>query len=176
MSIGIKKTLKTIFKFPPIIVTPMFSIWTIGPLTSGKSCCCRAFNCKSRNLGVSNWLTWVNLMLTFAFALAYSIWHDVGTFGFSHDGKIFGSFLFIFCPFLLLTLIFLILLQCLDKCPSCCCPCLSCCKKYCYPVTEYTYLDMNDMDALITQQDIEMAAIENENKLPPSDTNSCKKK
>ena len=166
MSIGIKKTLKTIVKFPPIIVTPMFSIWTIGPLTSGKSCCCRAFNCKSRNLGVSNWLTWVNLILSIASALAYSVWQDGGTFEFPGS---FGYFLIAFCPCILITLILLILLQCLDKCPDCGCPCLSYCRKYCYPVTEYTYLDMKDMDALITQQDIEMNVIENENMLPPSD-------
>ena len=161
--------MKTILKFPPIIVTPVFSIWTFGPLTSGKSCCCRAFNCKSRNLGVSNWLTWVNLMLTFASGVAYTIWHDWGTFRFEPH-KMFQYFLIYFCPCILITCILLILLlQCLDKCPDCCCPCLSCCRKYCYPVTEYTYLDMKDMDALIMQQDIEMIVIENENMLPPSD-------
>ena len=66
----------------------------------------------------------------------------------------------VFCPCLLINLITLILLQCLDKCFGCCCPC---CITYCYPVAEFTYLDVNNMDALITQKDIEMDIIENKN-------------
>jgi len=35
-SFGLKGTMKIIIKFPPIILTPMFSIWTIGPVMCTK--------------------------------------------------------------------------------------------------------------------------------------------
>ena len=153
--------------FPPIILTPMFCIWTMNPLTSKQAFSCRTFDYKSQKIGISYWLTWINFILTFVSGLAYQIWHDEGSFTIEnwrdHFEKIFFEpFLLVFCPCLLITLITLILLQCLDKCFGCCCPC---CITYCYPVAEFTYLDVNNMDALITQKDIEMdtMVIENEN-------------
>merc|ERR1719492_551355 len=38
MSIGLKGTLKIMYKFPPIILTPIFSIWTIGPIMPTSIC------------------------------------------------------------------------------------------------------------------------------------------
>ena len=144
--IGIKKALKIIFMFPPIILTPMFCIWTMNPLTSKQAFSCRTFDHKSQKIGISKWLTWINLVSTFVSGLAYQIWHDEGTFTDQFEKIFFEPFLLVFCPCLLITLITLILLQCLDKCSGCCCPC---CINYCYPVTEFTYLDVNNMDALI---------------------------
>ena len=154
MSIGLKKTMKTIYKFPPTILTPIFSIWTIGPVMSTKSCCSSCCTCccnSHQKLGVSMCLTWINLLLTFVSSLAYPIWYDDFERLFSSVSSIFPYFLLAFCPCLAISMIFLILLQCLDKCPGCCCPCLPC-----YPVIEFTYLDVNDMDAMITQEDIEL--------------------
>ena len=155
MSCGLKGTVKTIIKFPPIILTPMFSIWTIGPVMSTKSVCgCILYGigggscCNSpQKLGVSICLTWINLLLTLACGFAYAIFYGYGLLFF---------FLAASCPCLAIAMIFLILLQCLDKCPGCCCPCLSCCKSNCYPVTQYTYLDVNNMGVIITQEDIEL--------------------
>ena len=77
MSIGLKGTLKTIIKFPPIILTPMFSIWTIGPIASTKSVCGSSC-CKSpQKLGVSIFLTWMNLLLTLSLHIAHAIWSEV---------------------------------------------------------------------------------------------------
>ena len=147
MSIGLKGSVKTIIKFPPIILTPIFSIWTIGPVMSTKSVCGNNCNNTHQKLGVSICLTWINLLLTLACGFAYAIFYGYGLLFF---------FLAASCPCLAIAMIFLILLQCLDKCPGCCCPCLPCCDTYCYPVTEFTYLDVNDLDAIITQDDIEM--------------------
>ena len=160
ISIGFKETIKTICKFPPIFLTPIFSIWTIGPVMSARSCCRCKCCCNSyQKLGVSIFLTWINLLITFVVSgLAYQIWFDEGAFVWD-PVHIFPYFLLCFCPCFVFTMIFLILLQCLDKCPGCCCPCLPCCDTYCYPVTEFTYLDVNDLDALITQDDIEMAPL-----------------
>ena len=163
MSIGLKGTLKIIYKFPPMILTPMFSIWTIGPvMTSTKSGCLRCctcyckfyFHCKScynspQKLGVSTCLTWANLLLTSASGFAYkyiNIWNF-------HNGNFIVILLY---PCLAISMVFLILLQCLDKCAGCCCPCLSCCESNCYPVTQFTYLDVNNMDVIITQEEIEV--------------------
>ena len=154
MSIGLKGTLKTIIKFPPIILTPIFSIWTIGPVMSTKSVCGSSCCNSHQKLGVSFCLTLINLLLTFTSGFVYVtwfVWHNFGNFG-----DFLLTYLVMSCPFLAIAMIFLILLQCLDKCPGCCCPCLSCCKSNCYPVTQYTYLDVNNMGVIITQEDIEL--------------------
>ena len=144
--------------FPPIILTPMFCIWTMSPLTSKQAFSCGTFDYKSLKIGISNWLTWINFILTLVSGLAY---HAIFDMPYQIWDDIFFIELLVFCPCLLITLITLILLQCLDKYSGCCCPC---CITYCYPVTEFTYLDVNNMDALITQKDIELDIIENENK------------
>ena len=145
MSIGLKGTWKTIIKFPTIILTAMFSIWTIGPVISTKSVCGIICYNGHQKLGVSICLTWINLLLTFSSGLAYSLWYEEGT------NIIY--FLTMSSPCLAISMIFLILLQCLDKCwsPGCFSPCLHCCDSYCYPVIELTYLDVNNMDSITTQ-------------------------
>ena len=155
MSIGLKGTMKTIIKFPPIILTPMFSIWTIGTVISPKSVC--GGNCCNghQKLGVSNCFTWINLLITLASGLVYVIRHNEGSWDLA-PGNINSCFFFGYCPCLAIAMICLILLQCLDKCPGCCCPCLPCCKSNCYPVIQFTYLDVNNMDIIITQEEIEL--------------------
>ena len=148
MSIGLKGTVKTIIKFPAIILTPIFSIWTIGSVISTKSVCGSSCCNNHQKLGISICLTWINLLLTFASGFAFVIWKD-DTFQYNLD-----LLLLTLCPCLAIAMIFLILLQCLDKCPGC--PGLPCCDTYCYPVTEFTYLDVNDMDTTFTQDDIEL--------------------
>ena len=71
MSIGLKRTVKTIIKFPPIILTPIFSIWTIGPVMSKKSVCGSSCYNGHQKLGVSICLTWINLLLSFAFGFFF---------------------------------------------------------------------------------------------------------
>ena len=71
MSIGLKGTLKTIIKFPPIILTPMFSIWTIGPVMSMKSVCGSSCYNGHQKLGVSICFSWITLLLTLAPGFAY---------------------------------------------------------------------------------------------------------
>ena len=150
MSVGLKGTVKTIIKFPTIIMIPIFSIWTIGPVNPAKPCCCNSH----QKLGVSICLTWINLLLTFLSGLAHvCIFFDLKMLKWYIDYIIFLTFSFL-C--LAIAMIFLILLQCLDKCPGCCCPCLPCCESYCYPVTQFTYLDVNNMDVILTQEDIEL--------------------
>ena len=78
MSIGLKETMKTIIKFPPIILTPMFSIWTIGPVMSTKSVCGGICGNGHQKLGISICLTWINLFLTLASGFVYAItYHNI---------------------------------------------------------------------------------------------------
>ena len=158
MSSGIKGTMKTVYKFPAIILTAMFSIWTIGPVKSTKSVCGGICCNGHQRLGVSIFLTWMNLLLTFASGLAYNIWSDYSNVIRWNDPVwyIFRGFIRSTCPCLAIAMIFLILLQCLDKCPGCWSPCLPCCESNCYPVTQFTYLDVNNMDVIITQEEIEL--------------------
>ena len=52
-----KKTLNTLLHYPPLILTPVFSIWTFGPPGPG-------FQCKRQNMIKISWfLTWGNLIL-----------------------------------------------------------------------------------------------------------------
>ena len=150
MLLGLKGTVKTIIKFPAIILTPIFSIWTIGSVMSTKSVCGSSCCNNHQKLGISICLTWINLLLTFASGFAFVIWKD-GKFQYNLD-----LLLLTLCPCLAIAMIFLILLQCLDKCSGCCCPCLPYCESNCYPVTQLTYLDVNNMDVIITQEEIEM--------------------
>ena len=143
--------MKTIIKFPPIILTPIFSIWTIGPVMSKKSVCGSSCYNGHQKLGVSICLTWINLFLTLASGFAYTIW-----FPLQCPQCFLFAFLAYTCPCFAIAMIFLILLQCLDKCPGCCCPCLPCCESNCYPVTQFTYLDVNNSDIIITQEQIEL--------------------
>ena len=158
-SFGLKGTLKIIYKFPPMILTPMFSIWTIGPVMSTKSICGGSCCNDHQKLGVSICLTWINLLLTLACGFAYLIWNELTNRWANWSGyqSLLIPFVTSFCPCLAIAMIFLILLQCLDKCPGCCCPCIPCCKRNCYPVTQFTYLDVNNMDIIITQEEIELS-------------------
>ena len=80
MSCGLKGTVKTIIKFPPIILTPIFSTWTIGPVMSTKSFCGSSCCNGHQKLGVSICLTWINLLLTLASGFAYATWNTEGEF------------------------------------------------------------------------------------------------
>ena len=107
------------------------------------------------------------IILTIASGVTYAIWFHVeqyysshfyySRFYFSSNPRSFlSNFLETSCPCFVIAMIFLILLQYLDKCSECCCPCLPCCRSNCYPVTKFTYLDVNNMDVVITQEEIEL--------------------
>ena len=142
--------MKALYNFPPIILTSIFSIWTIGPScwSTCSTCCCNS----QQKLGVSFSITWMNLLLTIGCGLAYSIiFLDKEFVGM--DLNVLACVILIFGACYGSSIIYLILLQCLDKCwsPGCFSPCLHCCDSYCYPVIELTYLDVNNMDSITTQ-------------------------
>ena len=68
-SIGFKRSLKTIGRFPTIILTPLFTFWVIGPKGpySFKTWCCGG----SREMEVSFLHTWINAFIIFFGHLIY---------------------------------------------------------------------------------------------------------
>ena len=52
-----------------MIITPMFSYWTFGPIkqdlqSTSKKKCCNNFVTKSQFIGISFWHTWINTILS----------------------------------------------------------------------------------------------------------------
>ena len=139
-SIGFRRTLKTVANFPAIILTPAFSYWVFGPV--------EVFSCQSwcrggnSNLGVSFTHTWINVGLTvlgqIIFAILWS-WHD--------DNLII--FAIYALPLHILSIIMLILLQCLEKCN-----CSKCCTTgCCASITQRTLLNVdNPLEKIEFQQ------------------------
>ena len=128
-SIGFQRTIKTIANFPAIILTPVFSYWVFGPI-EGFSCptWCRGGN---SNLGVSFLHTWINVSLTVFSQLMFSI-----IVFFTSNGGL-SMFAYTSLPCHILSIIMLILLQCLQKC-NCCTS--SCCES----ITQRTLLNVDN--------------------------------
>ena len=69
VAVGFKKTFKIIINYPAMIITPMFSYWTFGPIkqdlqSTSKKKCCNNFVTKSQFIGISFWHTWINTILS----------------------------------------------------------------------------------------------------------------
>ena len=150
-SIGFRKTLKTIVNFPALILTPAFSHWVFGPFESFSTpTWCRGGNSR---LGVSFLHTWINVGLTLLGQVIFVFIVDLSKT--DHD----RGFLFVSLPLMLgqspstatsstifsipphiLSIIMLILLQCLQKCN-----CRNCCtSSCCESITQRTLLNVNN--------------------------------
>ena len=132
-SIGLENSLKIIFQYPALILTPVFSCWTFG---DPKACCKRNHGNKIK---VSFTLSWGNMIITTVAHLALFLVHF-----FMKD---FSDNLLphlISSSFLLLSWITLKILQDLQKFQRFCC-------SYCQSdqVFQKTILDPNSPDELI---------------------------
>ena len=128
-------------KFPALILTPMFSSWTVGPSGTSTACCGRC-NGQNNHLKVSFRQTWTNVLITTTGAAIYC-------FVFLNPRSNYELFGIIFLPIYLLGAVFpLLLLQFLDKCKKCCC---TCCMP-CFPVLNVTTLDVDEEFAKPTTQ------------------------
>ena len=135
-----KKTLNTLLHYPPLILTPVFSIWTFGPPGPG-------FQCKRQNMMKISWfLTWGNLILNtleiiILIGIAYQNRHsqflDYGFLPFIFTWK---TRLFLPLSFLSLTWITLIILQISFKNAN---HCSNWCQSNCCPDFDETTLDIN---------------------------------
>ena len=159
ITLGPIKVFQLISRFPAIILTPLFSFWTI----SGVQCCVngalgQAVNSPDLNvrsdklLGISFCHSWINAFIT----LCFSIGGWTFTFLQSKSEVIGYSRIFwgiwdpeyfiVICisiPLFVISALLIILFQFHEKFNKCCCD--SCCKIE----IEFTLLDMNEMDEII---------------------------
>ena len=134
-SIGIKKTIKIIGEFPAMILTPAFSYWVFGPISSYSTSnwCCGGNN----KLGVSFFHTWINVGITILgqFFCAFIFFgNEPSNVKFL---KTYTLVLTISVPSHLISIIMLALIQTLDRSKSC--P-----SSFCNSVTQRTLLNVDD--------------------------------
>ena len=101
MSIGLKNTFKTLYRYPSLVILPMFSFWTFGP--SGKLNGCSSNQENRLILSIKH--TWINfglssimtlIMITLADFQRDDIYDWIGVVSLFY---IFGAFLtFVFFP------------------------------------------------------------------------------
>jgi len=147
---GFRRSASIVWKFPALLITPVFSLWTMGPINSSKQCChWQIF--KGKKLGVSYFHTWINFLFSVIVGII-SIWQFVTKgFGLQEPLILVHSLSLAVIIFYLPTTILLILIQTIDKCKKCCCSQL--CITHCLPITNHTILDPNKMDELIVIQE-----------------------
>ena len=150
ISIPAKKIFPTILKYPALLLTPVFCVWSFG---SPSRCTC---NSQDHRLKISWTNTWgnqvVNTMVTLTMAvIAY--WNRILkyrefnflTFIFHKDFGLYFAF-----AFLALSWITLILIQNLPKFEQICC--CNWCKKNCFPIFKETILDTDKPFELLKYQ------------------------
>ena len=177
---GLKNAWRVITKFPALIMIPICTFWTFGPVTTSNSSC-KGLNCKTEAEGIeisfwcntkaskikiSFWSTWINILLTLSGSMIFSriIMGDKSSRCLLFNTCIgiyppdwFGILLnFWFMYFLLVAIMIVIIIQFVDNCNcSCCC---NCCLNNCYPIKKITYLNVNNMDDNnTTEENIEMS-------------------
>ena len=159
---GFRRAASIVWKFPALLITPVFSLWTMGPINSSKQCChWQIF--KGKKLAVSYFHTWINFLFSIIVGIISILQFVNNGYGFQASPLILGSIgLLAIIIFYLPTTIFLILIQTIDKCKKCCCS--QWCITHCLPITNRTILDTDKMDELIViqeskfqEEDIEMS-------------------
>ena len=147
---GFRRSVSIIWKFPALLITPVFSHWTMGPINSSKQSCNFQI-CYGKKLGVSFFHTWINFLFSIIVSntsLAQSITDGYGLQASPLKLRFIGLLVIIYY---LPTTILLILIQTIDKCKKCCCS--QWCITNCLPITKRTILDPNKMDELIVYQE-----------------------
>ena len=132
LGIGFRKTMKTLLRFPALILMPVWTFWMIGPRSQfsiSKWRCLKLGN-NNKTLVVSFFWTWLNACLTllghliFFFIFVLPITSE-STYFYRDITEMLKIILYsIPWSLLILSLVLLIVLQCLDRCKQripCCC-------------------------------------------------------
>ena len=175
LALGIRSSFSTIRDFPAIVLTPIITFWSIGPVSPTNSFGCQMYS-QNNLIGVSFWHTWINLIISSIFGIGYTLqfldytepdfWYGDGgktktifEIGFLDDPYQVGFQCVIMLH--LFSIISLVLLQFLDKCKKCCC---LCCETHCFPITQVTVLDTENIEVEL----IELKNIKHQEKKPTS--------
>ena len=138
-SVGFEKTFCDLLpKYPGLILIPIFSCFTFGPIDVKSPVKCCDLSCQ-KSLGVSLTLTWLNMCTTIicVFLAFYSLYIAIGIY----------IIPYVFLYFLINTSFLAIV----NNCCCCCCCCCTCC----YNCIQRTSISSNQED-----QDIEMIVVE----------------
>ena len=145
-SVGFEKTFCDLLpKYPGLILIPIFSCFTFGPIDVKSPMKCCDLSCQ-RSLGVSLTLTWLN-MCTTVICVVIALQVQEAKFD-SYGLVLFFGLAFVLLYFLINTCFLAIMQCCMKDCCPCCCTC-------CFNCIQRTSISSNQKD-----QDIEMIVVE----------------
>ena len=140
MTVGLKNAYKVFVKYPAIVLTPTFSVWTIGPINNSMNSRCECFG-GIKSLKVSYFYTWVNIFITSAGSIAFIFlclkWEDKILW----DGAIGIPGWIVFPIYIFGGIGSMLLLILIDRCMKCCC---IHCQDNCFPATELVIYNAQD--------------------------------
>ena len=141
MAVGFKQALNVMYRFPALLLTSVFSIWSIGPASLKTFWKCG--ESKNKFLRISFRLTWVNLIITSIGLIVIMFQVSLDTKehwnNFFHGSGNDPPSGFLSVLLLMVSYITLIAIQISPMFEEHCC--LSCQKK-CYPMIRRTVLDV----------------------------------
>ena len=142
--LGFKDGLKAIYQYPALLLTPVFSIWTFGPINVKDCCSCSRIEHK-KYLKVSFPLAWGNILLTaISYVASLTLLSNISRYGHSHLHTFFVDGCGYDPPVYTISLLFLIMacisLLIIQFCKSCCCI-STCFQNNCFPIVAETVLE-----------------------------------
>ena len=139
MALGIKNAYKVLMKYPAIMLTPAFSVWTIGPTVNPIKSRCGYSGIKT--FRVSYFHTLVNILITGAGCIAFTFlclkWEDKILW----DGTLGIPAWIVFLIYIVGGIGSMLLLILIDKCKKCFC---IHCQNNCFPATELVIYNAQD--------------------------------
>ena len=150
---GFKNTAKLVWQYPAMILTPIFSFWTIGPkkTSSTKKSCHGCWSSNDMRIGVSYSYSFLNCFMTICGSLfCLLITHQnpyffqCSSFGPSKGCFFFHLALIVISVLLTLAFIFTLILKCKTK--SICCG---------VALSNVQHFDINEWDVIEVEQEKE---------------------
>ena len=154
-AIGLRKTFRLITQYPGILFVPMFSLWTIGPISKSETkSCCQLF--KQEKLGISAKFTWINFILSMVCSVVTSL---LLVFDLDSRAEDYVTIWIILAPMIIILLITMVSLLHGDSLNNFWCCCFKwqyywfdCCKNC--VVTKYSVLNLATMEEDSEMQEI----------------------
>ena len=167
MALGIRRATSTIINFPAIVLTPAFTFWTFGPISSSSTC--NIYKKNESKIHLSYRLTCINALFTtfmtvVLLACAWFVirheenhyaWYEIKNlyiegFGFNIYGIFFLGTFILAWALAMFSVLSLVLVMCLGKCSRCPLPvCPDSCLP-CLPMRPKTEYDTTDIWRMLT--------------------------
>ena len=155
-TLGFKRAFKVGLKYPALVLSPCFGSWTYGPIIYASSSKCCMLSCKSNQISLSYFHTWMNYGLSWIGGIATFFYVYDGLPAFEEDVElifkdgfnIWARAISVLLSWFLTIFVLPIsigFVQTVDKCCNCC-TCCPCCPAGCFPVIRKTKLDVDNME------------------------------